>query len=121
DTAILLSSGLPIKQALLMNFISACGIYPGFFIGAKLGELENFHPWICALAGGMFVYIGLADMIPELISMGEEIEKDTLKENKPISRILKTKILLTQNLGVITGVASMYLSAKYGDFLESYF
>ena len=63
DTAILLSSGLPIKQALLMNFISACGIYPGFLVGAKLGELENFHPWICALAGGMFVYIGLADMV----------------------------------------------------------
>ena len=53
--------------------------------------------------------------------MGEEIEKDTLKEKKPITRILKMKILLTQNLGVITGVASMYLSAKYGDFLESYF
>jgi hypothetical protein len=28
-----------------------------------LGELEEFHPWIYALAGGMFVYIGLADMV----------------------------------------------------------
>lgn len=28
-----------------------------------LGEIENFHPWICALAGGMFIYIGLADMV----------------------------------------------------------
>ncbi len=63
-----------------MNFLSACGCYPGFLVGAKLGknsffyfkkkliyfilgELENFHPWICALAGGMFVYIGLADMV----------------------------------------------------------
>jgi zinc transporter ZupT len=63
DVAVLLSSGLPIKQALLMNFLSACGCYPGFFLGAKLGEVENFHPWICALAGGMFVYIGLTDMV----------------------------------------------------------
>jgi hypothetical protein len=64
-----------------MNFLSACGCYPGFLLGAKLGfiysnfilemivvvfclgELENFHPWICALAGGMFVYIGLTDMV----------------------------------------------------------
>jgi len=63
DAAVLLSSGLPIKQALFMNFLSSCGCYPGFLLGAKLGEMENFHPWICALAGGMFVYIGLADMV----------------------------------------------------------
>jgi hypothetical protein len=35
----------------------------GFLIGAKLGELEQVHPWIYGLAGGMFVYIGLADMV----------------------------------------------------------
>jgi hypothetical protein len=46
-----------------MNFLSACGCYPGFLLGAKLGELENIHPWICALAGGMFVYVGLTDMV----------------------------------------------------------
>jgi hypothetical protein len=28
-----------------------------------LGELEAVHPWVYALAGGMFVYIGLADMV----------------------------------------------------------
>ncbi|CAF1260515.1 unnamed protein product [Adineta steineri] len=121
DTAILLSSGLPIKQALLMNFLSACGCYPGFFLGAKLGQLENFHPWVCALAGGMFIYIGLADMIPELISMGDEIEKDFVMENKTVSKMLKIKILITQNLGVIAGIAIMFLLAKYGEVLSEYF
>jgi hypothetical protein len=33
-----------------------------------LGELEEFHPWIYALAGGMFVYIGLADMVDSYFS-----------------------------------------------------
>ncbi|CAF4728693.1 unnamed protein product [Rotaria sp. Silwood1] len=113
DAAVLLSSGLPIKQALLMNFLSSCGCYPG--------EVENFHPWICALAGGMFVYIGLADMIPELISMGHEIEKDHAMTNKPITRILKLKILLCQNMGVIFGIAVMFLLAKYGETLSHYF
>jgi zinc transporter ZupT len=86
-----------------------------------LGELENFHPWICALAGGMFVYIGLTDMVPELISMGNEIEKDYLIANKPITKLLKIKILLTQNLGVIIGIATMFLLAKYGEILSRYF
>ncbi|CAF2515211.1 unnamed protein product [Rotaria sp. Silwood2] len=121
DAAVLLSSGLPIKQALLMNFLSSCGCYPGFILGAKLGEVENFHPWICALAGGMFVYIGLADMVPELISMGHEIEKDYATANLPITRILKLKILLSQNIGVILGMAIMFLLAKYGEILSQYF
>ena len=104
-----------------MNFLSACGCYPGFLLGAKLGQLENFHPWICALAGGMFVYIGLTDMVPELISMGDDIEKDYLTANKPVTRLLKLKILLTQNFGVIIGIASMFLLAKYGEVLSQYF
>jgi len=33
------------------------------------GELEEFHPWIYALAGGMFVYIGLADMVDRYFSI----------------------------------------------------
>ena len=83
DIAVLLSSGLTIEQALVMNFLSACSCYLGFIIGAKLGmtemvkfnfklkekvnfivgELERFHSWVYAFAGGMFVYIGLADMV----------------------------------------------------------
>jgi zinc transporter ZupT len=63
DIAVLLSSGLTLPQALIMNFISACSCYLGFFIGTVLGELHQFHSWIYALAGGMFVYIGLADMV----------------------------------------------------------
>ena len=69
DIAVLLSSGLTISQALLVNFLAACSCYIGFFLGVKLGELEEFHPWIYALAGGMFVYIGLADMVKEIVSI----------------------------------------------------
>jgi len=65
DLAVLLSSGLTIGQALIMNFVSACSCYFGFILGAKLGELEQVHSWIYALAGGMFVYIGLTDMVSE--------------------------------------------------------
>lgn len=87
----------------------------------------------------MFVYIGLADMVniflffilkfvsflflkvPELISMGNEIEKDYLNANKPVTILLKIKILLSQNFGVIIGIATMFLLAKYGEILSEYF
>jgi hypothetical protein len=35
--------------------------------------LEEFHPWIYALAGGMFVYIGLADMVKKFVFENNEI------------------------------------------------
>ncbi|CAF3235147.1 unnamed protein product [Rotaria sp. Silwood2] len=113
DLAVLLSSGLSIGQAIIVNFLSACSCYLGFFVGAKLGELEEFHPWIYALAGGMFVYVGLADMVPELVSMGDEIEKDHIDSKKSITTILKLKILLCQNSGFILGVILMFLLGKY--------
>ena len=40
DIAVLLSSGLTIGQALVMNFLSACSCYLGFLIGAGLGTLR---------------------------------------------------------------------------------
>ncbi|CAF4063371.1 unnamed protein product, partial [Rotaria sp. Silwood2] len=119
DIAVLLSSGLTIGQALIMNFLSACSCYLGFIIGAKLGELEQFHPWIYALAGGMFVYIGLADMIPELVAMGDEIEKDYIEAKRPITTVFKLKILFCQNSGLILGFIIMFLLGKYGEHLEN--
>ena len=53
--------------------------------------------------------------------MGNEIKKDYLKANKPVTKCLKFEILLTQNLGVISGVAIMFLLAKYGEVLSEYF
>ncbi|CAF3425069.1 unnamed protein product [Rotaria socialis] len=119
DIAVLLSSGLTIGQALVMNFLSACSCYFGFILGAKLGELEHFHPWIYALAGGMFVYIGLADMIPELVAMGDEIEKDYIEAKKPVTIKLKLNILLCQNSGLILGFVIMFVLGKYGEHLEN--
>jgi zinc transporter ZupT len=46
DIAVLLSSGLTIGQALIMNFLSACSCYLGFIIGAKLGRIESFIDYV---------------------------------------------------------------------------
>merc|ERR1719369_2282789 len=49
DFAVLLNSGMTMKQAMMYNFLSACTCYLGL-----------------VLAGGMFLYISLVDMVPEL-------------------------------------------------------
>lgn len=50
------------RQALLFNFLSACSCYVGLAFGILVGN--NFAPNIIfALAGGMFLYISLADMV----------------------------------------------------------
>lgn len=49
-------------QALFFNFLSACSCYIGLAFGILVGN--NFAPNIIfAIAGGMFLYISLADMV----------------------------------------------------------
>ncbi|TFJ95600.1 ferrochelatase [Platysternon megacephalum] len=61
DFVILLNAGMTIQQALFFNFISACCCYLGLAFGILAGSHFSAN-WIFALAGGMFLYIALADM-----------------------------------------------------------
>ena len=63
DFAILLNSGMSVKRALLYNFLSACMCYIGLIVGTLLGENTKAHDWVFAIAGGMFLYISLVDMV----------------------------------------------------------
>lgn len=62
DFVILLNAGMSTRQALFFNFLSACSCYIGLAFGILVGN--NFAPNIIfAIAGGMFLYISLADMV----------------------------------------------------------
>ena len=63
DFAILLNSGMTVKRALMYNFLSACMCYLGLIVGTILGENTTAHDWVFAIAGGMFLYISLVDMV----------------------------------------------------------
>ncbi|XP_018414483.1 PREDICTED: zinc transporter ZIP8 [Nanorana parkeri] len=103
DFAILLNAGMSIPQAMFFNFISACSCYFGLVIGILVGN--NFEPNIIfGLAGGMFLYIGLADMFPEM----NEMLKDKIKGRK--SDMIYFAI---QNAGLLSGFAIILLITLY--------
>jgi zinc transporter ZupT len=63
DFAILLAAGMSFKAALLCNFLNSCFIYIGVAAGIILGENLHANQWIYAIAGGMFLYIAVCDMV----------------------------------------------------------
>jgi len=67
DFAVLLHAGYTRKRALWLNFLSALaavlGTLAAFLIG---GTGETFTSWVLPLAAGGFIYIAVADLIPEL-------------------------------------------------------
>lgn len=65
DFAILLKSGMSVKQALACNLFSSSLQLLGSVIGLAIGSssLENSTEWLFAFAGGIFLYVGLVDMV----------------------------------------------------------
>ena len=67
DFTVLLHSGYPRKRALWLNFLSALTAVAGVFIAFILGEAGNgLVMFILPIAAGGFIYIAVADLIPEL-------------------------------------------------------
>ena len=48
---------------MLANFLSACFCYLGLIVGLVLGFKTSAVHYIYGLAGGMFFYIALVDMV----------------------------------------------------------
>ncbi|XP_018580003.1 zinc transporter foi [Anoplophora glabripennis] len=72
DFAMLLKAGMSIKQALFYNILSSVLCIFGNMFGLWLGNTEYASSWVFAAAAGMFIYIALVDMIPELSSAHED-------------------------------------------------
>ena len=67
DFAVLIHSGYNKKRALWLNFISALMAIVGVFFALIFGSIaEAFTLWILPIAAGGFIYIAVADLIPEL-------------------------------------------------------
>lgn len=86
DLAVLLHSGYSKKKALLLNFLSALTAILGALILFLLGDIST---WFVPIAAGGFIYIAIADLIPELHKTKE------------------VKHSLVQLLAIAIGVAAM--------------
>lgn len=87
------------------------GMISGLLLG---GNLESWTTWIFCATAGIFLYVALVDMMPELNSgHGHPISSDAQK-----SRLME---ILLQLLGMSTGVAIMLVIALYEHDLKAMF
>jgi zinc and cadmium transporter len=71
DFAVLIHSGYSKKKALWLNFISALLAVVGVVLALLLGSIaEASVLWLLPIAAGGFIYIAVADLIPELHKHG---------------------------------------------------
>ncbi|XP_064420103.1 zinc transporter ZIP10 [Latimeria chalumnae] len=105
DFAVLLKAGMTVKQAIVYNLLSALMAYVGMLIGTAVGQYANdVTPWIFAITAGMFLYVALVDMLPEMLH-GDEDKYGHCQLGH----------FLLQNLGILLGFGIMLLIAIYED------
>ena len=90
DFAVLLHAGYTKSRALWLNFLSALCAILGVVLTIVLGETGKvFTAWILPIAAGGFIYVAVADLIPEL------------------QKTKKMKHSIFQILAVVAGVSAM--------------
>uniref|UniRef100_A0A336LX90 CSON008453 protein n=1 Tax=Culicoides sonorensis TaxID=179676 RepID=A0A336LX90_CULSO len=108
DFAVLLKAGMTAKQAVFYNILSSVLSFFGMVVGVIVGDTPEASAWIFAVAAGMFLYIALVDMIPELTSSHNE-ERSQISE------------LILQFLGMAIGFGIMLLISIYEHDLKDMF
>ncbi|VDD93051.1 unnamed protein product [Enterobius vermicularis] len=105
--AILARSGLGLKKTLLLSLIPATLSYIGFAVGAVAEDLsESADKIVFSVSSGMYLYIFLGTLIPEVRESFNEIVKGDVIES------IVTTVL--QASGVLIGVCFLYVMAVYG-------
>lgn len=111
DFAVLLSTGLSVRRAIAVNFITALTAFAGLFVGLVLGENASANRVALAITAGMFLYIGLAAMIPQLKNLGNEND-ELMKEGEELLSIL------FKSLGIAIGFGFMVFLSLFEDKLN---
>ncbi|KAG9355865.1 hypothetical protein JZ751_000707 [Albula glossodonta] len=103
DFAVLLKAGMTVKQAILYNVLSAMMAYLGMITGILIGHYaENIATWIFALTAGLFMYVALVDMVPEM-----------LHNDAGDQGFSHCGYFLLQNAGILMGFGIMLLIAIF--------
>ncbi|XP_047224729.1 zinc transporter ZIP6-like [Girardinichthys multiradiatus] len=103
DFAVLLKAGMTVRQAILYNVLSAMMAYLGMVTGILIGHYaENICMWIFALTAGLFMYVALVDMVPEM-----------LHNDAGDNGFSHCGFFLLQNAGILLGFCIMLLIAMF--------
>ncbi|XP_060915114.1 zinc transporter ZIP4 [Labrus mixtus] len=98
DFAILLHSGVSVRNALLLNVGSSLTSFVGLYIALSVATDLATQQWIAAITAGLFLYVGLADMLPTMVH---------------ISNKRPWLMFLLQNLGLLIGWGILLLLSLY--------
>lgn len=104
DFAVLLRAGLSVKRAIIYNALSGLLCFVGMSIGVLVGRIND--SWLSAAIAGMFLYIALVDMIPQL---------DCCPTQSGTTRAFKLSVQL---VGISIGVVIMCLISIYEDSIK---
>ncbi|XP_067218642.1 zinc transporter ZIP6 isoform X2 [Chanodichthys erythropterus] len=103
DFAVLLKAGMSVRQAILYNLLSALMGYLGMITGILIGHYaENVAMWIFALTAGLFLYVALVDMVPEM-----------LHNDASEAGFSHYGFFLLQNAGILLGFGIMLVIAVF--------
>ncbi len=96
DFGVLIHSGYTKARALMLNFYSALLAVFGLVIAFVIGEYaQTITTWFIPIAAGGFIYIAVADLIPEL--------HKSMKKGHSVAQIVALAV------GVLSMIALIYL------------
>ncbi|VDK86585.1 unnamed protein product [Litomosoides sigmodontis] len=109
--AILVQSGLGLKKTLLLNLIPGGLSYIGFIIGALLDDYsEGADTYVFAISSGMYLYVFLGTLIPEMREASTELIKNNYHES-----IIVTVL---QGAGLLFGLSFICFMLLYADKIQ---
>ncbi|XP_017042574.1 zinc transporter foi [Drosophila ficusphila] len=104
DFAILMKAGMSVKSAVYYNLLTGVLSFIGMIFGIAFGQSQDVAQWMFAVAAGLFIYIALVDMMPEISASHKSLGQ-----------------FLLQILGMLSGVGIMLVIALYEGDLMSVF
>ncbi|NXM48466.1 S39A6 protein, partial [Gymnorhina tibicen] len=100
DLAVLLRAGTAPRSVLLLNLLSALLSCLGVVAGVALGHSGTpLAPWLLTATAGIFLYVALADMLPEALRGSEGAGEGTW------SRFLLQNAGFLLGAGIMLGIA----------------
>ncbi|KRY87565.1 Zinc transporter ZIP14 [Trichinella pseudospiralis] len=95
----------PLRYEVTKSITLTC--YAGFIIGVVLGGIGSADQYIFALAGGLFIYISFAHMIPDMNGKLEMELKQNFKNG--------LGIFFVQFSGILVGLVCLFFLAMYNE------